>query len=270
MTAAAPPFVEAGSQIATDAELGPGVWIGPFCRIGPGVVLEEGVRLTSHVSVEGPTRIGAHTLVHPFAALGGPPQHSRYRGEVTTLVIGAQCTIHEHVTIHRGTPFGRGQTTLGAQVLVMAGAHVGHDCQIGDNAVIAGQSGLGGHVEVGAHTIIGGGAMVHQFCRIGTRAIVGGGAAVDADVIPYGSALGNRARLGGLNLTGLKRAGLPRATIHALRHAYTGLFLTSDGLFADRLVRVAEAYADVPEVMSIIAFLRDAGHRPVLGASKDG
>ena len=104
MTATLPPFVDTFSQVATDARLGPGVWIGPFCRIGPGVVLEDGVRLISHVSIEGPTRIGARTLVHPFAALGGPPQHSRYRGEPTTLEIGADCTIHEHVSIHRGTP----------------------------------------------------------------------------------------------------------------------------------------------------------------------
>jgi len=270
MTAAAPPFVEAGSHVATDARLGPGVWIGPFCRVGPGVVLEDGVRLTSHVSVEGPTRIGARTVVHPFTALGGPPQHSRYRGEPTMLDIGADCTIHEHVSIHRGTPFGRGETTLGAQVLVMAGVHVGHDCRVGDRAVLAGQSGLAGHVEVGADTIIGGGALVHQFCRIGTRAIVGGGAVVVADVIPYGSALGNRARLGGLNLTGLKRAGLPRLAIHALRQAYADLFLSGEGLFAERLDLVAEAHADSPEVMTIIAFLRSAERRPVLGAQRDG
>ena len=159
---------------------------------------------------------------------------------------------------------------IGDHVQMMAGAHVAHDCVIAAHVMIAGQSGLAGHVEVGEAAIIGGAASIHQFCRIGARAMIGGGAAVEGDVIPYGSALGNRARLAGLNMVGLKRAGMSRGTIHALRRAFEALFLATEGVFADRIDQVAAAQCDCAEVMSVIGFLRAAQHRPIVGARRLG
>jgi UDP-N-acetylglucosamine acyltransferase len=254
------------SLVDPSAELGPGVRIGPFCRVGPGAVLEEDVQLLSHVVVEGRTRIGPRTVVRPFTVLGGPPQHLRYMGEDTSVRIGADCDIREQVSIHRGTAFGGGETVVGDGAMIMACCHVAHDCRLGDGVIMASNATLGGHVEVGDGAFVGGLVGVHQFCRIGPRAFVGGGSAVNSDVIPYGSAKGNRAKLGGLNLVGLKRAGTSRQTINALRAAFNALFLDETGTFSDRVDRVADHFADIAEVMQIVDFIREDGRRPILGA----
>jgi UDP-N-acetylglucosamine acyltransferase len=154
---------------------------------------------------------------------------------------------------------------IGASALIMAQCHIGHDCRIGDNVTFAGNCTLAGHVEVGDFAIIGGVSGIHQFVRIGERAMVGGCAAVPADVVPFGSALGNHARLGGLNLIGLKRSGLDRAAIHTLRAGFHALFQTDDLPFRARVERVAEDYAASPEVMKIVDFIRADAHRPILG-----
>lgn len=252
--------------VSPRARLAPTARIGPFCRVDEGAVIEDGVNLVSHVVVEGRTRIGAGTQVHPFTVLGGAPQHIRYDGENTALEIGAGCVIREQVSIHRGTVQGGGVTRLGAGVMVMAASHVGHDCQIGDGAILASNCTLAGHVEVGEGAFIGGLAGIHQFCRIGARAFVGGCAAVPMDVIPFGSALGNHARLGGLNLVGLKRSGLDRESIHTLRAAFHDLFLATGKPFAERVEAVAATYAGSAEAMAIVDFIRADARRPILGA----
>ncbi len=257
------PRIHPSAVVAADAQVGPGVEVGPFCVVGPGVTLAEGVRLLSHVSVEGPTRIGARTVIHPFAALGGAPQHVRHKGERTELVIGADGQIREHVSIHRGTAHAGGVTRLGDRAFVMAGTHIGHDCRLGNDVTVAGAA-LGGHVEVGDFAIIGGQAGIHQFVRVGERAMIGGLAAVTEDVIPFGLAFGNHARLTGLNVVGLKRAGLGRDRIHALRRAVRALWV--DGRpFRDSLAALESAPDPTPEVARVLDFIRAGSGRPLMG-----
>jgi UDP-N-acetylglucosamine acyltransferase len=260
--------IDPTSLLAPGARIGEGAEIGPFCRIGPDVVLAEGVRLHSHVVIEGHTSIGARTEIYPFTALGGPPQHLRYRGEPTRLEIGSDCVLREQISIHRGTAHGGGVTVIGNNVLVMTQVHVGHDARVGNHVVLAGKSSLSGHVLVEDHAIIGGASGVHQFCRIGAYAMVGACAAVPLDLIPYGLAAGNHARLTGLNLIGLKRMGLPRSAIHAIRGAFRDLFLVEGPPFRARIDEVAERYAGSAEVGKIIAFLRADARRSILPARK--
>lgn len=259
------PVVDPLSQVSSEAQLAPGVEIGPFCRVGPGVILEEGVRLLSHVVLEGPTRIGARTVLHPFAALGGAPQHARHKGELTELLVGADCIIREHVSIHRGTAHSGGLTTLGDRVFVMAACHVGHDCRIGDDVILAGNASLAGHVEVGTGAIVGGLAGIHQFVRIGERAMIGGCAAVTGDVVPFATAFGNHAQLTGLNVVGLKRAGVPKDRLQRLRRGFLALFRDEGAPFRERLDAVERDYADSPEMMCIAEFIRAGENRPLLG-----
>lgn len=262
----ADPVIHPSAIVDPAARLAPGVSVGPYSIVGPGVELEEGVTLRSHVVIEGRTRVGAGTVVYPFTTLGGEPQHLRYQGEDTRLTIGPGCVIREQVSIHKGTELGGGETVIGAHSMVMAASHVAHDCRLGEHVVVASNCTLGGHVVVGDHVFLGGLAGVHQFCRVGSYAFVGGAAAVNIDVIPFGSAVGNRAKLGGLNLVGLKRAGFSRSVINDVRSAYRDLFNDDVLSFKDRVEKVAECYGHSPEVMMIVDFIRADANRPVLGA----
>ncbi len=244
------------------AELAGGVEVGPWCVVGPGVSLAEGVRLISHVVVQQDTAIGARTVVHPFAVIGGDPQHGGYKGEPVRLEIGADNLIREHSSFNRGTQQGTGVTRVGSNGLFMTGAHVGHDAVVGDHVVMANNATLGGHARIGDKVFLGGLCAVHQNGRVGQGAIVGGLAAVTRDVIPYGSAWGNHARLQGLNLIGLKRKGYGKDAIRRLLAAFRDLF-EGEGLFAARIDRVAGAYTDLPEIMEIIAFIREDARRPL-------
>ena len=243
-------------------ELGDDVAIGPWCTIGPGVKLDAGVHLVSHVVVQQDTTVGARTVIHPFAVIGGDPQHNGYKGETVRLEIGSDNSIREHATFNRGTPQGSGVTRVGSNGLFMTGAHVGHDAVVGDNVVMANSATLGGHARIGDKVFLGGLCAVHQNGRVGQGAIVGGLAAVTRDVIPYGSAWGNHAQLHGLNLIGLKRKGYDKTAIRRLLAAYRDLF-EGRGVFADRLDTVEAGYADLPEIMEIVAFIRQDGKRPL-------
>ncbi|HEX7389041.1 MAG TPA: acyl-ACP--UDP-N-acetylglucosamine O-acyltransferase, partial [Acidiphilium sp.] len=203
--------------VAPGAVLGAGVKVGPFCTVGAGVTLEDNVELVSHVVIEGRVRIGAETAIYPFATVGLAPQDLKYKGEDTAVEIGPRCIIREHCTIHRGTVTGHAITRVGADCLLMAVVHVAHDCSVGDGVVIANNVVMGGHVEIADRAIIGGATAIHQFARIGTGAMIGGASGVEADVIPYGSVIGNRARLHGLNIVGLRRRGLDKDAQHRLR-----------------------------------------------------
>jgi UDP-N-acetylglucosamine acyltransferase len=248
--------------IDVSAEIGEGVEIGPWTVIGPRVVLAEHVRVAGHVVIQQDTVIGARTVVHPFCVLGGDPQHGGYKGEPVRLEIGADNVIREHCTFNRGTPGDRKLTTVGSNGLFMTGANVGHDAVVGDNVTMANNATLGGHARIGSRVFLGGLCAVHQFGRVGQGAIVGGLAAVTRDVIPYGSAWGNHARLHGLNLVGLKRKGYGKDAIRRLLAAYRVLFEGS-GVFADRLAGVEVDYADLPEIMEIVGFIREDGKRPL-------
>ena len=254
--------------VADGAVLGEGVVIGPFCMVGKDVVLKERVRLLSNVVVEGPTVIGADCTIHPFAVLGGPPQVLGFGDEPTRLEIGERNMIREYVTMHRGTPKGRGVTTVGSDSLFMAQAHVAHDCIVADRVIMAQAATLGGHVVVGEFAIIGGLAAVHQFGRIGPHVNIGGLAAVTKDVIPYGSAWGNHAHLEGLNLVGLKRRGFSRETVNDLRSAYRLLF-ADEGTFQERVEDTARVFAGSEQVMEIVNFIRADANRPLCLPARD-
>lgn len=244
------------------ARLAEGVSVGPFCTVGPHVSLGARTRLVSHVVVDGHTEIGEDNTIYPFAMLGGPPQHTAYRGEETRLVIGDRNTIREHATMNLGTVNGGGVTRVGSGGFYMIESHVGHDCAVGDNVILIKQATLGGHCEIGDFAIIGGLAAVHQFTRVGRHAMVGGLAAVVKDVIPYGSVWGNHAHLEGLNLVGLKRRGFSRESINTMRAAYRLLF-ADEGTFQERLDDTAQTYSESEEVMEIIAFIRADASRPL-------
>jgi UDP-N-acetylglucosamine acyltransferase len=244
------------------ATLGADVSIGPYCLVGASVALGDGVRLLSHVVVAGRTTIGAGTTVYPFAVIGHRPQDLKYAGEDSRLEIGSGNTIREHVTMNPGTEGGGMVTRVGDNGLYMVGAHVAHDCQVGDNVIMANNATLAGHVVIEDFAIIGGLSAVHQFARIGRHAMIGGMSGVENDVIPYGSAMGDRARLSGLNIVGLKRRGFDRDAIHNLRTAYRLLF-AQEGTLAERLDDVIEMYGSEPAVMEIVDFVRAASSRGV-------
>jgi UDP-N-acetylglucosamine acyltransferase len=244
------------------AQLGADVEIGPYSIVGPHVSLADGVRLQSHVVIEGETQIGEACVVHPFANLGGPPQHSAHKGELTRLTVGARNIIREHVTMHTGTVGGRGVTVVGSGGLFMAGSHVAHDCIVGDHVILANCATLGGHVHMADYVFMGGLAAAHQYSRIGRYSFIGGLAAVTKDIIPFGSVWGNHAHLEGLNLVGLRRRGFSREQINQLRAAYRLLF-ADEGTFQERLADVAETYAQSPEVMEIVGFIQADANRPL-------
>jgi UDP-N-acetylglucosamine acyltransferase len=247
--------IHATAIVAEGATLGDGVRIGPFCVVGPSVVLGDGVVLESHVAVAGISRIGARTRIWPFASIGHQPQDLKYRGEPTELVVGSDCMIREGVTMNPGTAGGGGVTRVGDRGLFMVGVHVGHDCMVGDDVIMANNATLGGHVEVGRFAVLGGLCAVHQKVRIGAGAMVGGMTGVEKDVIPYGSVIGDRARLAGLNLVGLKRRGVERDTIHAVRGCYRAIFHATEGSLAERAAAARAEYADVPAALEIIDFI---------------
>ena len=255
------PNIHPTALIHPGAKIGAGVEIGPYCTIGEGAVIGRAVRLISHVVVEGLTEIGEHTVVHPFAVLGGPPQHLAHKGEPTRLVIGERNIIREHVTMHTGTAVGRGVTTVGSDGLFMVGSHVAHDCIVGDHVVFANNATLGGHVQVGDYVFMGGLSAVHQWSRIGRHAFIGGLAPVTKDVIPF-ALVGNDAHLEGMNLVGLKRRGFSRDTINDLRAAYRMLF-AEEGTFQERLDDVARVFGGSTEVSEVVAFIRADANRPL-------
>lgn len=254
--------------VSPGAHIAEGASIGPFCTVGPNVTIEAGVELISHVSVDGHTRIGAGARIFPYASIGLAPQDLKYKNEPTRCEIGPRTLVREGVTIHRGSVGGHGITTLGADCMIMAMAHVAHDCTLADRVILANNVMLGGHVEIGDTVFVGGGTAVHQFVRIGRQAVIGGMSGVEADVIPYGSAMGNRARMIGLNLIGLKRRGFSRPEIHALRSMFRLLF-REPGVFADRLAQAGERYPGDAQVAEVLAFIVAPSRRGLCKAGRD-
>jgi UDP-N-acetylglucosamine acyltransferase len=246
--------------IEAGAKLGDRVAVGPFCMVGPEVELGDEVQLLSHVVVTGRTKIGSGTRIFPFASIGHQPQDLKYHGEPSRLEIGARNTIREHVTINPGTEGGGMLTRIGDDCLFMVASHVAHDCRIGNNVIIVNNVLLGGHIEIGDYAVIGGGAAVHQFVRIGQHAMVGGMSGVEADVIPFGMVLGNRAHLAGLNLVGLKRRGFDREEIHQLRAAYRLLF-AQEGTLQERVADVEKMFPHNGLMGEVLTFLRQDSSR---------
>lgn len=250
------------AMVDPSVEIGADVEIGPYCIVGPNVTIGARTKLVAHVYIERWVSLGEDNIAYPYATLGTPAQDISYKGEETHLVIGDRNIFREHCSMHRGTIRGRARTVIGSDNFFMAQSHVAHDCIVADHVIMAQAATLGGHVRIAEHVIIGGLAAVHQYCRVGRHAFVGGLSAVVSDVIPYGSAFGVHAHLAGLNVVGMKRRSFSRELIHDLRAAYRLLF-AEEGTFQERLDDAAEIYADRPEVMEIVAFIREEGGRPL-------
>ena len=245
------------------AELGADVEIGPYSIVGAQVSLGDGVKLHSHVVVGGRTTIGAQSEIYPFASIGLAPQDLKYSGEDSELVIGARTQIREHVTMNPGTAGGGLLTKVGDDCLFMVAAHVAHDCIVGNHVILANNAAIAGHVTVGDYAIIGGLSAVHQFVRIGAHAMIGGMSGIEHDLIPYGRAQGDRARLRGLNLVGLQRRDFSRDEVRNLRTAYRLLF-APEGTMQERVDAVVEIYAEDVGVMEVVDFVRSDSSRAIL------
>jgi UDP-N-acetylglucosamine acyltransferase len=252
--------IHANAAVDPRAKLGSKVEVGPFTVIGPDVELGDGVVVHSHVVITGQAAIGAGCRIYPFAAIGHTPQDVGFHGEPSSLIVGPDTIIREYVTINPGTERGKMVTRVGSKCYLMIGAHIAHDCQIGDNVTLVNGATLGGHVSVGDGAIIGGLSAVHQFVRVGAYSFVGGMSGVAADLIPFGMAIGNRANLCGLNIVGLKRKGFPREQIHELRQAYRMLF-SSEGTLLERLEDVESMFARNPLASQIIEFIKSQSDR---------
>jgi UDP-N-acetylglucosamine acyltransferase len=256
-------IVEPGARIGKD------VSIGAYSCIGAEVELSDGVNVFQHVVIGGRTSIGARTRIFPFASIGLQPQDLKFHGEPSQLVIGADNTIREHVTMNPGTEGGGMLTSIGDRCLFMVGSHVAHDCKVGNNVILANNATLAGHVEIGDHAILGGLSAVHQFVRIGQHAMVGGMSGVENDVIPYGSVMGDRARLAGLNVVGLKRRNFNREEIQALRNAYRMIF-AAEGTLAERIEDAAAMFKETTAVMDIVSFIRADSSRSICQPRTNG
>lgn len=254
--------IHPSAVIEDGAKLGADCRVGPFCVVGAQVVLGDRVELKSHVIVTGQTEIGAETVVFPFSVIGEIPQDLKFRGERSRLVIGARNRIREHVTMNAGTDGGGGVTRVGDDGLFMAGCHIAHDAQIGDRVIVVNSAAIAGHCVLGDDVIVGGLSGIHQWVRIGKGAIIGAVTMVTNDVIPYGLVQAPRGELHGLNLVGLKRSGLPRSDISALRAAFRKL-AEGEGSFQER-VRDLDADKDSAQVREIMDFVMAGSDRSFL------
>lgn len=244
------------------AKLGDGVSIGPFCIVGSNAVLGDGVELISHAIVTGRTTIGPNCRIFPFASVGHRPQDLKFAGEPSTLEIGANVTIREHVTINPGTRGGGMITRVGDNCLIMIGAHIGHDCIIGNNVIMSNNVTFAGHCHVDDFVVMSGYSGATQFVHIGAHAFVGGLSKVERDLIPYGTAVGNPAELSGLNLVGLKRRGFDRDAIHNLRTAYRMIF-SVEGTLRERVDDAKAIFPDDELVQDVVRFIIDAKDKPL-------
>ena len=251
--------------IEDGATIGAGCIIGPFCVIGSQVELGAGVELKSHVVITGRTSIGEGTVVFSFAVIGEIPQDLKFKGEASRLEIGARNRIREHVTMNAGTEGGGGVTSIGNDGLFMAGCHVAHDAQIGDRVIVVNSAAVAGHCVIEDDVIIGGLCGIHQWVRIGRGAIIGAVTMVTNDVIPYGLVQSQRGALDGLNLVGLKRSGVSRADITALRAAFQ-MLAQGEGTFQDRARRLGDD-SDSEHVREIVKFVLGDSERSFLTPS---
>ena len=236
------------------AELDSDVEVGPYSVIGPEVKIGKGSFIHSHVSMQGRTTMGAGNVVFPFATVGSPPQDLKYKGEPSELIIGDRNTIREYVSLNPGTTGGGMVTRVGDQNLLMMYCHIAHDCRVGNRNVIANGATLGGHVVIEDFVIVGGLVGIHQFVHIGTGAILGAGSMVSKDVPPYCNATGDRARLRGLNLEGLKRRGLDKGVIETIRKAYRIAF-NSKLRIDDALLTIRRELPAIPEIEKFVSFI---------------
>ena len=263
------------NQIHETAIIGDGVKLGKNLKIGAYTVIEgqieigDNTEIHSQVNISGNTKIGENNKIFPFASVGSIPQDLKYRGEDSSLTIGDNNSIREHVTINTGTEDGGNKTTIGSNCLFMIGSHIAHDCIVGNNVILANNATLAGHVEVGDFAIVGGLSAIHQFVRIGKHAMIGGMSGIESDVIPYGTAYGERANLQGLNVVGLKRRNYTRSQLQDIRKAYEEIFESDDeSSYSDRIGAVKNKFSSNPDVSEIIKFIEEAKSRAICQPKK--
>ena len=254
-------FFHPTAIIDKSSNVHPKAEIGPYCIVGPDVVIEEGVKLLSNVVIQKNTKIGSGTKIWPFTVLGGDPQDLKFNGEKGSLIIGKNNNIREHVTMHFGTESGGLETIVGDNNLFMAGAHIAHDCNIGNNCVLANNVMIAGHVHIGDWAILGGLSAVHQWTRIGSHSFLGGFSALTKDLIPYGLAVGNRASLEGLNLTGLRRRNFNNEDIKKVKKAYSILFDSEESEFKKRIEILKSEKINSSVVDELINFITQKRNR---------
>ena len=245
------------------AEISGKAIIGPYSIVGPNVKIGEGVEIQSHVNITGNTIIGNNTKIFPFASVGTNPQDLKYKGEQSSLKIGNNNIFREYVTVNPGTKGGGLITKIGDNCLFMISCHVAHDCMIGNNVILVNNASLAGHVIIDDFAIIGALSGVHQFCRIGKHSMIGAMSGIDSDVIPYGTVVGNRAFLSGLNIIGLKRRGFNKSIIQDLKKAYGVLFVSNEGTISERIKEVSEDFNNNEPVMEIVEFLTQEKSRSI-------
>ena len=260
--------VHNSSYVHEEALIGKNVTIGPYSVIGPNVKIGNNCIIHSHVVVDGHTSIGSGNEIYPFCVIGSSPQHMKYSGELSELLIGDNNTMREHVTMHPGTQVGIKKTIVGNNGFFMVGSHVAHDCIVGNNVVFVNNAVIGGHVEISDFVYLGGHSAVHQYCRIGKHAIIGAGTTIDGDVIPFSSVVGGRGFLSGLNLVGLKRRSFSKDEIKTLRNVYRLLF-APEGTFLERLSEVKELYKENLLIKEILEFLSNNSTRPLVQPRMD-
>ncbi len=256
------PSIHPSAVIEEGASIGEGCTVGPFCLVGADVVLRAGVELKSHVVVTGQTEVGEETVIWPFSVIGEVPQDLKFKGEKTALSIGKRNRIREHVTMNTGTTGGGGVTRVGDDGLFMAGCHIAHDAQVGNRVVVVNNSAVAGHCVIEDDVIIGGLCGIHQWVRIGQGAIIGALSMVTNDVIPHGLVQGPRGALDGLNLVGLKRRGVDRSEITALRAAFQ-MLAQGEGAFQERARRLGDE-SESRYVQQIVEFVTGASDRSFL------
>jgi len=255
--------IHATAIVSPNAKLGDDVYVGPYCIINENVEVGNECKFIANVYVDGNTKIGRKCDFYPFSSIGTKPQDLKYKGEKSALEIGDNNTFREYVTINPGTNGGGLITSIGNDCLFMISSHVAHDCKIGNNVILVNNASLAGHVTIEDFAIIGALSGVHQFCRIGKHSMIGAMSGIDSDVIPYGTVVGNRAFLSGLNIIGLKRRGFSKSIIQDLKKAYGVLFVSNEGTVSERIKEVSEDFSENEPVMEIVEFLTKEKSRSI-------
>lgn len=254
-------YIHNTAVVSEGAKIGAGVKIGPFCVVGENVILKDNVELKSHVCVDGITEIGEGTVVYPFASIGQIPQDLKYHGEDSRIRIGKNNSIREYVTVHPGTSGGRMETVIGDECLLMAGAHVAHDCVLKNHVIMANNATIGGHVVLEDYVIIGGLAAIHQFVRIGEHAMIGGMCGITNDIVPYAICSAKRADISGINVVGLRRRGFSNEQISHIRRAFDIIFLKDGDGFLDKLDKLESELGQKEHIGKILSFMKDKSDR---------
>ena len=249
------------SIINKNTKIGSNVEIGPFCTLGDNVHIGEGCKLHSHINIQGDVEIGRNTEIFPFVSIGSIPQDLKYRGEKTKVIIGSNCKIREYVTVNIGTEGGGKLTSLGDNCLLMVGTHIAHDCIVGNNVIFANHSTLAGHVVIHDNVVVGALSAIHQFSRIGEGAMIGGMSGVTADVVPFSTVIGNRAKLSGLNILGLKRRLTKKSEMSELRKVFKYIFYDKKNTFKLRINEIKNKKYKEKTIKVLLDFLSSNSER---------